>query len=69
MTKFYAWYDNQSDPLGRPTWEAAGVVEASNAQDAALLAKQDGCLWTRVCVTRSVNDYPKDNGSNILAKA
>jgi len=52
MSKYFAWYDNQSDPTGAPFWEGAGWVEAETPQEAARKAKADG-WWTTVCVTTS----------------
>ena len=66
MTKYFAWYDNHSDPHGKPYWEGSGWVEAKSAARAAQKAKADGCKWTTVCVTAST-EHPTDK--TLLARA
>lgn len=67
MTKrFFAWYDNKSDAYGRPYWEGAGWYEAETPEEAARMVKEDGCLWTSVCVTAGT-EYPSPD--SILARA
>lgn len=64
--EFFGWYDNQSDPRGRPFWEGAGWVVADTAEEAAKRVKADGCKWTRVCVTADTRQPTTDT---ILAEA
>lgn len=63
--KYFAWYDNQSDPAGAPYWEGAGWHEGTPVE-AAQAAKKDGCAWTEVCVTQTTK-YPTPG--TILARA
>jgi hypothetical protein len=68
MSKRYlAWYDNQSDPTGRPCWEGGDFYEADTPQEAAAMAKADGCQWTDVCVTLPHVKHASE--VNILARA
>jgi hypothetical protein len=67
MTEYLAWYDNQSDPTGKPYWDGADFYEANTPQEAAAMAKADGCQWTSVCVTLPHIKYPTEE--TILARA
>lgn len=66
MTRYFAWYDNHSDPTGKPYWEGAGWYEATTPQEAAAAAKAGGCKWTTVCVTA---DTERPTDKTILAHA
>lgn len=50
VLRWLSWYDNGSDPTGRPYWEAGEWVEAVTYKEAIAKAKT-GCLWTQVIVT------------------
>jgi hypothetical protein len=69
--KFFAWYaggdyypTNTPDSCG---YSASGWYEAETPQDAARLAKADGCQWTSVRITKDANTQPY--GDNVLAEA
>lgn len=64
--RYFAWYDNHSDPTGKPYWEGAGWYKAESAAEAAQKAKMDGCKWTTVCIT-ATTERPTDE--TILARA